>query len=55
MKIPDFWPSSFGRPVLDDWEMPRIPRMAAMPMLMPSADSPARTLRWRAALIIMIR
>src|SRR5580658_221288 len=37
------WPSSFSRPVFDDWEMPSTPTMAAMPMLMPSADSAART------------
>src|SRR3984957_19099319 len=41
------WPSSFSRPVLDDWEMPSTPTMAAMPMLMPSADSIARTRRVR--------
>src|SRR5579859_5162101 len=41
------WPSSFSRPVLDDWEMPSTPTMAAMPMLMPSADSAARTRRLR--------
>src|SRR5579862_9118217 len=41
------WPSSFSRPVLDDWEMPSTPTMAAMPMLMPSADSVARTRRLR--------
>src|SRR5580692_6777060 len=41
------WPSSFSRPVLEDWEMPSTPTMAAMPMLMPSADSSARTRRLR--------
>src|ERR1700722_10828128 len=41
------WPSSFSRPVLDDWEMPSTPTMAAMPMPMPSADSVARTRRLR--------
>src|SRR5580700_9180225 len=41
------WPSSFSRPVLDDWEMPSTPTMAAMPMLMPSADSAARIRRLR--------
>src|SRR5580658_3538955 len=41
------WPSSFSRPVLDDWEMPSTPTMAAMPMLMPSADNIARTRRLR--------
>src|SRR5271169_3460844 len=41
------WPSSFSRPVFDDWEMPSTPTMAAMPMLMPSADSAARTRRLR--------
>src|ERR1700722_11282016 len=41
------WPSSFSRPVLDDWEMPSTPTMAAMPMLMPSADSAARPRRLR--------
>ena len=40
-------PSSFSRPDLDDWEMPSTPTMAAMPMLMPSADSEARTRRLR--------
>src|SRR5580692_13147274 len=41
------WPSSFSRPVFDDWEMPSTPTMAAMPILMPSADSAARTRRLR--------
>src|SRR5579859_7592239 len=41
------WPSSFSRPVLDDWEMPSTPTMAAMPMLMPRADSAARSRRLR--------
>src|SRR5580698_3540648 len=41
------WPSSFKRPVFDDWEMPSTPTMAAMPMLMPRADSSARTRRLR--------
>src|SRR5580704_12159093 len=41
------WPSSFSRPVLDDWEMPSTPTMAAIPMLMPSADSAARIRRLR--------
>src|SRR5580692_6757478 len=41
------WPSSLSRPVLEDWEMPSTPTMAAMPMLMPSADSAARTRRLR--------
>src|SRR5579859_442332 len=41
------WPSSFSRPVFEDWEMPSTPTMAAMPMLMPSADSAARTRRLR--------
>src|SRR5580704_14007381 len=41
------WPSSFSRPVLEDWEMPSTPTMAAMPMLMPRADSAARTRRLR--------
>src|SRR5580704_6165865 len=41
------WPSSVSRPVFDDWEMPSTPTMAAMPMLMPSADSVARTRRLR--------
>src|SRR5580658_10375070 len=41
------WPSSFSRPVFDDWEMPSTPTMAAMPMPMPSADSAARTRRLR--------
>ena len=40
-------PSSFTRPDFDDWEMPRTPTMAAMPMLIPSADNDARTLRLR--------
>src|SRR5215831_6590733 len=40
-------PSSLSSPDLEDWEMPRTPTMAAMPMLMPSADSEARTLRLR--------
>src|SRR5258708_20841077 len=34
-------------PVLDDWEMRSTPKMAAMRMLMPSADSKARTRRLR--------
>ena len=41
------WPSSFSRPDFDDWEMPSTPTMAAMPMLIPSADSDARTRRLR--------
>src|ERR1700722_14315720 len=41
------WPSSFSRPVLEDCEMPSTPTMAAMPMLIPSADSEARTRRLR--------
>src|SRR5580693_74680 len=41
------WPSSLSRPVLEDWEMPSTPTMTAMPMLMPSADSAARTRRLR--------
>src|SRR6202034_375152 len=41
------WPNSCSRPAFDDWEMPRTPTMAAMPMLMPSADSAARTRRLR--------
>src|ERR1700722_18698997 len=41
------WPSSLSRPVFDDWEMPSTPTMAAIPMLMPSADSNARTRRLR--------
>src|SRR5580700_2120086 len=41
------WPSSFSRPVLEDWEMPSTPTMAAMPMLMPRADNKARTRRLR--------
>src|ERR1700683_1258398 len=41
------WASSFSRPVFDDWEMPSTPTMAAMPMLMPSADSAARIRRLR--------
>ena len=32
-------PSSSSSPDLEDWEMPSTPTMAAMPMLMPSADS----------------
>src|SRR5579872_5304035 len=40
-------PSSFRRPDFDDWEMPSTPTMAAMPMLMPSADRRARTRRLR--------
>ena len=40
-------PSSFSRPDFEDWEMPSTPTMAAMPMLMPSADSDARTRRLR--------
>src|SRR5580700_11241251 len=42
IKLPS-WPSSFSRPVFDDWEMPSTPTMAAMPMLIPRADSTART------------
>src|SRR6202034_1082651 len=41
------WPNSCSRPAFDDWEMPRTPTMAAMPMLMPRADSNARTRRLR--------
>src|SRR5271155_3258917 len=41
------WPSSVSRPVFDDWEMPSTPTMAAMPMLMPSADRAARARRLR--------
>src|SRR5579864_5551266 len=40
-------PSSLSRPDLEDWEMPSTPTMAAMPMLIPSADSDARTRRLR--------
>src|SRR5579872_1497547 len=40
-------PSSFRRPDFDDWEMPSTPTMAAMPMLIPRADSAARTRRLR--------
>src|SRR5215469_16114087 len=39
--------SSLSNPDLEDWEMPSTPTMAAMPMLMPSADSDARTRRLR--------
>src|SRR5580704_4968857 len=41
------WPSSFSRPVFEDWEMPSTSTMAAMPILMPSADSAARIRRLR--------
>src|SRR5579862_6783741 len=41
------WPSSLSRPDFDDWEMPSTPTMAAIPMLMPRADSVARTRRVR--------
>ena len=41
------WPSSASRPDLEDWEMPSTPTMAAMPMLIPRADSKARTRRLR--------
>src|SRR3984893_12253051 len=40
-------PSSASKPDLDDWEMPSTPTMAAMPMLMPSADKDDRTRRLR--------
>src|SRR5580704_10056558 len=46
MRLPS-WSSSFRRPDSDDWEMPSTPTMAAMPMLMPSADNKARTRRLR--------
>src|ERR1700734_2062690 len=41
------WPSSASRLALDVWAMPSTPTMAAMPMLIPSADSAARTRRLR--------
>src|SRR5580693_3860416 len=41
------WPSSASSPDSEELEMPSTPTMAAMPMLMPSADSPARTRRVR--------
>src|ERR1700729_3423633 len=41
------WSSSLSRPDSDDWEMPSTPTMAAMPMLIPRADSNARTRRLR--------
>src|SRR5579859_3389659 len=40
-------PSSFSRPDLEDWEMPSTPTIAAMPMLIPRADSDARSRRLR--------
>ena len=46
MRLPSR-PSSLSSPDLEDWEMPSTPTMAAMPMLMPSADSAARVRRLR--------
>src|SRR5579862_1297320 len=41
------WPSSLKSPDFDDVEMPSTPTMAAMPMLMPSAERDARSRRLR--------